>query len=222
MNKYWLFSFKRWGLVAIASLLSLSIISCDSNPLSQTEDNSSAKQESAEESRSVESPAEDSSDEDPPATTTNSSSIDLPAIFGTVKDGWLPKVLNPFDLKRGMSPEDVGKKIPGAEQISKFGFSEVPVKDVPGIDQYKFSFQEDKATGERGLYSVTLIFDPALKSEVPYDTVAEALVPKYGEIKPGSLEKKIVTWIGPKFASAQLTTGRGNFDGHEFKIVVPK
>lgn len=158
------------------------------------------------------------------ASSASSGKVDLAAIIGTEDDGWLPKTLSEYDFKRGMSPKEVGKIMPGAEKISKFGFSEVPANDVPGVDKYKFSFLKDKKDpdGKRTLYSVSLLFDPSIKKDHPYDKVALAFAEKYGEVEPEKIEKKIVTWVGPKFATAQFTNSINKFEGYEFKIVVPK
>ncbi|KAI9133639.1 hypothetical protein [Acaryochloris sp. CCMEE 5410] len=158
------------------------------------------------------------------ASSASSGKVDLAAIIGTEDDGWLPKTLSEYDFKRGMSPEEVGKILPGAEKISKFGFSEVPAKGVPGVDKYKFSFLKDKKDpeGKRTLYSVSLLFDPSIKKDHPYDKVALAFAEKYGEVEPEKIEKKIVTWVGPNFATAQFTNSINKFEGYEFKIVVPK
>ncbi|WP_299487685.1 hypothetical protein [Acaryochloris sp. IP29b_bin.137] len=158
------------------------------------------------------------------ASSVNSGKVDLAAIIGSEEDGWLPKAVSGYDFKRGMSPEEVGKILPGAEKISKFGFSEVPAKEVPGVDKYKFSFLKDKKDpeGKRTLYSVSLIFDPAIRKDHPYDKVALAFAEKYGEVEPEKIEKKIVTWVGPNFTTAQFTNSVNKFEGYEFKIVVPK
>lgn len=158
------------------------------------------------------------------AASANSGKVDLAAIIGSEDDGWLPKALSQYDFKRGMSPEEVGKILPGAEKISKFGFSEVPAKGVPGVDKYKFSYLKDKNDPEekRTLYSISMLFDPAIKKDHPYDKVALAFAEKYGEVEPEKIEKKIVTWVGPNFATAQLTNSINKFEGYEFKIVVPK
>lgn len=166
----------------------------------------------------------DSSGTETLASSASSGKVDLAAIIGTEDDGWLPKTLSEYDFKRGMSPEEVGKIMPGAEKISKFGFSEVPANGVPGVDKYKFSFLKDKKDpdGKRTLYSVSLLFDPSIKKDHPYDKVALAFAEKYGEVEPEKIEKKIVTWVGPKFATAQFTNSINKFEGYEFKIVVPK
>lgn len=158
------------------------------------------------------------------ASSANSSKVDLAAIIGTEDDGWLPKVVTSYKFQKGMSPEEVGKIMPGADKISKFGFSEVPAKDVPGVDKYKFSFLKDKKDPDekRTLYSVSLLFDPAIKKDLPYKKVALAFAEKYGEVEPEKIEKEIVTWVGPNFATAQLTNSINKFEGYEFKIVVPK
>ena len=158
------------------------------------------------------------------STASNSSTINLSAIIGTMEDGWLPKVVTKYNLQRGMSPEEVGKIMPGAEKISKFGFSEVPARGVPGVDKYKFSFLKDKKDPDqkRTLYSISLLFDPAIKKDLPYDKVALAFAEKYGEVTSEKIAQKIVTWGGPKYATAQLTHSINKFGGYEFKIVIPK
>lgn len=161
---------------------------------------------------------------DESSSVSTSTKVDLASIIGTREDGWLPKVLAPYEFERGMSPEEVGKIMSGAEKISEFGFSEVSAKDIPGVDKYKFSFLKDKSdpTQKRTLYSISILFDPSIQSELPYDAVASAFADKYGEVEPQTIEAKIVTWGGPNSATAQLTNSVKRFEGYEFKIVIPK
>lgn len=222
-------------LIALALLpLSLGLLVSCSTTEAPSDTESPAATDTSEDSldRSVADPnatTDDNTDNSNSGTETLASSassgkVDLAAIIGSEDDGWLPKTLSEYDFKRGMSPEEVGKILPGAEKISKFGFSEVPAKGVPGVDKYKFSFLKDKKDpdGKRTLYSVSLLFDPSIKKDHPYEKVALAFAEKYGEVEPEKIEKKIVTWVGPKFATAQLTNSINKFEGYEFKIVVPK
>lgn len=174
---------------------------------------SPAESPAAEESPVAESPAE---------TEAGAEEVDLLAIIGTKADGWMPKALADYKLKEDMTPEEAGKEISGAEEISDFGFSEVKVEDVPGVKQYKFYFAKDDGGKPTQLKSVTLIFDPALKSRVSFEEMAKALGEKYGEVEPEKIEKGIVTWSGPGFSLAQLTKGLNDFEGYELKVDVPE
>lgn len=207
------------------------LISCDNAPLL----NSSESPEPSTTIKALNRPASapiaaaDALNEDTraeakiPASSTSSSKIDLAAIIGTDDNEWLPQVIAQYQLQRGMSPEDVGKILPGAERISEFGFSEVVTKDVPGINKYKFSFLKEKKNSDQkqALYSISLLFDPSLKADLPYDKIALAFAEKYGEIDSDKIDQKIVTWVGPHFATAQLTNSVKKFEGYEFKIVIP-
>src|SRR5262245_27458995 len=79
------------------------------------------------------------------------------AALGTKKDGWTPKVL--AKLKRGMKPEEAGQVFPGAENISQYGFSKVPVADIPGLVAFEFYFAKDKTGKPSDLHSVKMHFD---------------------------------------------------------------
>jgi|GEM_PF-4915248 len=176
----------------------------------------------------AESPAESPATEESPAaespseTEAGAEEIDLSAIIGTKAEGWMPKALADYKLKEDMTPEEAAKEIAGAEAISEFGFSEVKVEDVPGIQKYEFYFAKDDSGKPTQLKNVTLVFDPALKSKVSFEEMAKALSEKYGEVEPDEIEKGIVTWSGPSLSIAQLTKGTNDFEGYEFEIAVPE
>ncbi|NJK28419.1 MAG: hypothetical protein HC925_08080 [Coleofasciculaceae cyanobacterium SM2_3_26] len=181
--------------------------------------------ESAPEAPAEEGATSEAPSAEPPTTEAESgetaSEVDLSQIIGTKEEGWLPKVLMDKNLKDGMTPEEAGKLVPGAEEVDDFGFSEVAVEDVPGLQRYKFYFAKDDSGKPTQLQSVTLIFSPDLNSKIAFKELAEAFAAKYGEIEASELEEEIVTWIGPGFASAQLTKGFNEFEGYEFDIRLP-
>jgi hypothetical protein len=143
-------------------------------------------------------------------------------MIGTTADGWLPKVLKSTNLKKGMKPEEVAKAIPGAEKVSEFGFAEVMVKDVPGLQKYEFYFAKDDSGKPTKLEGVKLQFDPALNNEKSYQELVDVLVKKYGEAKPEDIKQQLVTWVGPKFATAQLTKGTTQFEGYVLNVSIPE
>ncbi len=165
--------------------------------------------------------------ESPSDSATSSASSDkgeanLAEMIGTTQDGWIPKVLKSANFKEGMTPEEVGKTIPGAEKVSEYGFSEVTVADVPGLQKYEFYFAKDDAGKPTKLMSIRLHLDPSLNNPESYKKLVDVLVKKYGEAKPEDIEKQLITWVGPEFATIQLTKGTTNFEGYVLNVSVPK
>lgn len=134
------------------------------------------------------------------------SEADLLKSIGTKKDGWSPVVTK--KLKAKMTPEETAKIFPGADKVSEFGFVEVPAEGAPGLAKIKFYFAKDKKTNKpTNLQSVTLIYDSKL-TEAPgfYDALVKVTQAKYGKIKKKEMiEKKLITWVGPRFKIAQLS-----------------
>src|SRR5262249_26058330 len=128
----------------------------------------------------------------PPAPPAAAVKPDLGAVLGGKADGWSPKYI--ASLKQGMSPADAAKVFPGADQISKFGFSTVPVKDTPGLSELEFYFADYNKSGSLELRSVKLIFANTLDSKEFFQELVDACVPKYGKAKPADVEKQLVTW----------------------------
>jgi hypothetical protein len=139
------------------------------------------------------------------------------AILGTQENGWLPKVLAGRGLKQGLSPAEVGKIIPGAEQISDLGFSEVKVQDIPGLKEYQFYYAESNDGEPFQLESIKLRFDPSLNQAYP--DLVKVLTDKYGDASPEDIEKELIVWVGPDFVTAQLMK-LTDADGYELNISV--
>jgi hypothetical protein len=122
------------------------------------------------------------------------------AAIGSKKDGWTPKCL--AKLKHGMKPEQAGQVVPGAEKISEYGFSTVPVTDIPGIVAYEFYFAKNKAGTPIDLQSVKIHFDESAE----FDELVKICVAKYGRIKDkGAVEKQLVIWINHSLRLATLS-----------------
>ncbi|MGD2183122.1 hypothetical protein [Lusitaniella coriacea] len=171
--------------------------------------------------------ATESPEESPIATEESPAAAfegtpDIAGVIGTKEEGWMPKVLADKNLKENMTPEETGKVIPGAEEVSEFGFSEVQVEDVPEIQKYEFYFEKDEAGKPNKLKNVKLVFDPTLNGKITYEELAKILAVKYGEVSSGDIEKEIVTWVGPDFSTAQFTKGLNDFEGYSFQISVPE
>ena len=141
-------------------------------------------------------------------------------ILGTQQDGWLPKVLTGKGLKKGLTPAATGKIIPGAEQVSEFGFSKVAVQKVPGLKQYEFYYAKDSSGKPTQLQSVKLQFDPALNQAYP--DLVNVLSGKYGAVQPEDVQKEIIVWVGPEFVTAQLTKQVTAFGGYELNVSLGK
>jgi hypothetical protein len=141
-------------------------------------------------------------------------------IIGTQQDGWLPKVLAGRGLKKGLTPTAVGKIIPGAEQVSEFGFSKVTVHNIPGLKQYEFYYAKDSSGNASQLESVRLQFEPNMSAF--YSDLVEVASNKYGAAKPEDVKQQTIVWVGPDFVTAQLTKPVTNFDGYELNVSLEK
>ncbi|MDY7015281.1 MAG: hypothetical protein SVX43_17120 [Cyanobacteriota bacterium] len=204
----------------VAPLLAFSLLfyGCGGNSEQpSTNESPPAAESPAESPVAEESPTADSS----PAASSEETP-DIAGIIGTKEEGWMPKVLADKNLKENMTPEETGQAIPGAEEVSEFGFSEAKVEGVPGLQKYEFYFEKDDSGEPTQLKNVKLIFDPALNSKITYEELAKILEVKYGEVKPEDIEQEIVTWVGPSFSTAQLTKGLNEFEGYTFQISVPE
>jgi hypothetical protein len=155
------------------------------------------------------------------ATTTlakGSAAEQFAAIVGTQQDGWLPKVLAGKGLKKGLTPAETGKIIPGADRVSEFSFSKVTVKDVPGLKRYEFYYAKGGSTPQ--LESVRLTFDPMLNQAYP--DLVKVLSSKYGEAKPEDVKKQIIVWVNPDFLTAQLTKQVTDLGAYELNVSLEK
>jgi hypothetical protein len=141
-------------------------------------------------------------------------------IIGAKQDGWLPKVLADRGLKRGLTPTAVGKIIPGAEQVSEFGFSKVAVHNIPSLKQYEFYYAKDSSGNASQLESVRLQFEPDMSAF--YSDLVEVASNKYGAAKPEDVKQQTIVWVGPDFVTAQLTKPVTNFDGYELNVSLEK
>lgn len=154
---------------------------------------------------------------DPASSADNSTAEQkFMAILGTQQDGWLPKVLAGKGLKQGLTPAETGKIIPGAEQVSDYGFSKVAVNDIPGLKQYEFYYAENNNGEPTKLQAVKLLFDPALNQAYP--DLVKVLASKYGETKPEDVEAQMIVWVGTGFVTAQLTKQVTDFGGYELSV----
>jgi hypothetical protein len=140
----------------------------------------------------------------------------LTAILGTQADGWLPKVIADKRLKKGLSPDAVGKLFPGAENVSDYGFSKVAAQNVPGLKQYEFYYAKNSGSTYQ-LESIKLHFDPALNPAYP--EMVKVLSSKYGAVKPEDVEQQTIVWVGPDFVTAQLMK-LTDFGGYELNVSV--
>jgi hypothetical protein len=139
--------------------------------------------------------------------------VDLAAILGTKKDGWSPKVIS--GLKRGMKPEEAAKVFPGADKVSEFGFVEIPIEGHPGLEEIRLYFKKNDGVPNE-LQSVKLGFHPAYKTDAFWDELSKACIERYGKADDKELEKRLITWVGPKSGMAQLT--KGLTDNHGFTL----
>lgn len=132
-------------------------------------------------------------------TAAQAAEADLTKVIGTKKDGWTPVAF--AKLKKGMTPAEVAKLFPGADKVSKFGFVTV-ASSSPVAPELEFYFAKDKKTNEpTELRSAKIHF----AASVVYEELVKVCEAKFGKVKKQEeIEKKLITWIGPHFRSAQL------------------
>jgi hypothetical protein len=237
-----------WSILAALSLsLSFGATGCDSKASAKKDDDekkkkkkdddededeeSSSKKKKKKKKKDDEDEKAEKSDEksdkadkkdpdkkaDEKPASTDGKLPDLVAIIGTKQDGWAPPAF--AKLKGGMTPAEAGKVMAGAENFSEFGFAEIKVTDVPGVVQYELYYAE-KENKARELHSAKIQFDPKLKGAALWDALVKQTQEKYGKVKQEDIDKKILTWVGPGFVTAQLTEGLMD-DGYTLDVSLP-
>ncbi len=128
----------------------------------------------------------------------------ITAFLGTRKE-WAPRCV--AGLKRGMTPEEAGRVVPGADKISEYGIVSLappPEAKALGVDKMEVHYLDDDSKQKR-LYGVDFVFDTqASEDEALYGALVKALVGKYGKAPADAVAKKLVTWIGPNSAMTQI------------------
>jgi len=117
---------------------------------------------------------------------------------------WAPAVF--AGIHAGMVPADAEKVIAGAGKVDKYGFSEVRVKGVAGVDSYRFYFQDGK------IDTATIRFKRSMRGDDFYAYLVKVAANKYGETKPEQVTKKLITWMDSSYRSAQLIWAGDHFD----------
>lgn len=170
-----------------------------------------------------EKPAETPKAEAPPEKPAAPPPAERPRIgdlLGSKKDGWTPKAVSA--LKRGMTPEEAEAVLPGATTVSKFGFAEVKApKGSPGAYRVELYFAKKDGVPKE-LQSVKLLFDGAVSDDALWDDLVKVCTEKYGATKPEDLQKKLVTWAGPKSGMAQLHRGFHEGDGWQLDVTLQR
>ncbi len=138
-----------------------------------------------------------------PAADPPSGPPDLRVSIGDDVDAPSLKIF--AKLKEGMTPEEAGQAFPGAEQISKFGISDVAVDNVPGVEKCTFHFIEAARLGPgRRLTSADVLFKKSVSTPKLFEQLVAAMVKKYGAAKPEEVKAQLVTWAG-RAGVAQLS-----------------
>lgn len=108
----------------------------------------------------------------------NDKPRDLDALIGKDKNK-PPKLF--ADLKKGMSPEEIGKLYPAVldPAVAKYAFREIAVNDIPGVRALKFYFPEKSGKLEQA----TIIFRRSASQKADSDALYDYLVAKYGAKK---------------------------------------
>lgn len=212
---------KTFAFLLIGSFLLLNSCSNSETPsTSPTVEQEEGASEATEDTSAESTEGEAEPETEEAASSGEGAGEQIAAIVGTKQDGWLPKVIAGKGLKRDMNPEEASKILPGAEEVSQFGFSEVKVNDVPGLQGYELYFAKNDAGEPKKLQAIKLAFDPDLKDQLSFEEAAKEISKKYGEYKEVESDGKITSylWIGPKFASASLDNFGGDFEGYELNV----
>jgi hypothetical protein len=155
-----------------------------------------------------------------PASPAEDIKVDLPAILGSKRDGWSPKVIS--RLKRGMTPEEAAKAFPGADKVDKFGFVGVPILGHPELEEIRLYFAKGKDGVPKELQSVKLSFQSALNSDTFWDQLSKACIERYGKADEKELAKRLITWVGPRSGMAQLMKGLTENHGFTLDITLQR
>ena len=220
MNYQKTFAFLLIGSFLLLNSCSKSETPSTSETVEQEEGASETTEDSSAESTEAEAEIETEAETEEEASGGEGAGEQIATIIGTKQDGWLPKIIAGKGLKRDMNPEEASKILPGAEDVSQFGFSEVKVNDVPGLQGYELYFAKNDAGEPKKLQAIKLAFDPDLKDQLSFEEAAKEISKKYGEYKEVESDGKITSylWIGPKFASASLDNFGGDFEGYELNV----
>lgn len=146
------------------------------------------------------------------------SDADLTACLGG-KKAWTPTVF--AKLKEKMTPAEAAKVLPGADQVSKFGFVTVKAEGCNGAAEFELYFAKDKKTQEpTSLQAARIIFSPSVSTdETFYLRLVKVLEAKYGKVKKQSeIDNKLITWVNRKFKTAQLSRKPGKKDQLQLNV----
>ena len=221
-----MFPIRLCSFPVVALAVSLAAAGCSKDSAAPEKASSESAPSKASSSKPADTgkPAQASSEPKPTAApkaeVPDADKVDLAAILGTKKDGWSPKVIG--GLKRGMKPDEAAKVFPGADKIDKFGFVEVPVEGHPGLDEIKLYFAKNKDGVPEELQSAELGFSPALHNDAFWDLLSKACIERYGKADDKELEKRLVTWAGPKSGMAQLVKGLTENHGFTLRITLQR
>jgi hypothetical protein len=129
---------------------------------------------------------------------------DLKSCIGDKKT-WTPTVF--AKLKGKMSPEAAAAVLPGADQVSKYGFVTIKADNCAGAAEYELYFMENKKTQARELSRATILFQAdASADDTFYQSLVKVTSAKFGKIrKKDEVEKKLITWVNRKFKTAQVS-----------------
>lgn len=146
------------------------------------------------------------------------SQADLSACIGN-KKSWTPTVFS--KLKPKMSPADAAAVLPGADQVSKYGFVTVKADNCTGAAEFELYFAKNKKTEAFELSRATILFDSKVSADDAfYASLVKVTSAKYGKIrKPDEVEKKLITWVNRKFKIAQVSN-KPNRDGSMLQLSV--
>lgn len=131
------------------------------------------------------------------------SEADLVSCLGT-KKAWTPTVF--AKLKEKMSPAEAAQVLPGADQVSKYGFATVKADGCAGAAEFELYFAKNKKTEAFELRKATILFTPTVSADAAfYASLVKVTTAKYGKIKRADeVTKKLITWANRKFKIAQV------------------
>jgi len=146
------------------------------------------------------------------------SEADLAACFGG-KKSWTPTAL--AKLKPKMSPAAAAAVLPGADQVSQYGFVTVKPDGCAGAAEFELYFAKNKKTDAFELSRATILFDSKTSAdEAFYASLVKITSAKYGRIKKQEeVTKKLITWVNRSFKIAQLSN-KPTRDGRMLQLSV--
>lgn len=153
-----------------------------------------------------------------PSLATITPQRDLPdfePLIGTRDEGFAPRWA--LRLKRGLTPAEAGKILPGAERVSEFGFAEVRLREPKGLAWVKLYFTD----GGKSLASVTMYLEPRLNGPDTWRALRQAAIDKWGPLRKEDPGKHLLLWFDLERGSVTINEGLTEREGYNIAFQFP-